>query len=141
MQKLNNQNGFAAFEIVVIVTALLFVGGAGYYAYRVHVTHTAQSGTIDVRELGIKLTISDINGWNYTVDPGTNNSTVDLEYQGYASGRLTRYNAPPSDPNILDQKQLGSYYFGLTRQPCPCDPIGEQAFNKLTSALNSAVAD
>jgi hypothetical protein len=134
--RLLNQKGFTSTSLVIIAVVLLMIAVAGYYT-----SNTIHRGTIDVKELGIKLTFSNINGWTYIIDPGTNNSTVDLEYQGYASGRLTRYNAPPSDPNILDQKQLGSYYFGLTRQPCPCNPIGEQAFNKLTSALNSATVD
>jgi hypothetical protein len=140
-----NQKGLTPILIVVIVGVLLITGIAGYYVYHVRNGHDGQSGTIDVKELGVKLTLPNRRDWNYTyrTEPsdGGGLRIATFDYQGYGSGVITRYNAVPNGYITYNKKQIGSFYLGLTRTVCPCNPIGEQAYDKLNAAFNLATAD
>lgn len=140
MRRHKNQSGFGAIEVIIVILLLVVVGVAGYYVYRLHANQTARPGTIDVKELGIKLTFSDIRGWTDT-SRTEYYPRVEFDYNGYGSARITQYNSASEGQPNNPQRQIGRYYYVLSRTPCPCSQIGFQAYDKLNAAFNTATAD
>jgi hypothetical protein len=146
MHRINSRQGFAAVEILVIVTALLIVGGTSYYAYRSHAKQSAsQNGTLDVKDLGIKLTFPDRNNWSYILNPGSNKSVI-LDYKDWGGvADITQYTSSPSPyyNNGIDRfsKQEGGTYIVLSKMGCPCSSQDDQYFAQAVTAFKSAVPD
>ncbi len=141
-----SQKGFTAIPVMIIVIVLLVIGGTGYAVYRVHAHHVTQSGAIDVKELGFKLTFPDANHWNYQISSSALGNGVTFSYVGWGGvGDITRYTGPPS-PNDHSgyrrfDKQIGKFYISLSKLGCPCTSQGDQYFAQLNTAFNTAMAD
>jgi hypothetical protein len=93
MQKLKNQNGFTAFDIIIVIVALVAIGAAGYFAYQARrntnndysvvvpkktATTTATSATtkpsseFDIKEWSVKMTLpTGLSGLSYSLDSKT----------------------------------------------------------------------
>ena len=140
MCKHKNQSGFGVIEVILVILLLAAVGIAGYYVYRPHTSQVAQPGTIDVKELGIKLTFSDIRGWTEALK-SESSPRAEFDYNGYGSGRITQYTSASEDQTNNPKRQIGRYYYVLSRTPCPCSQVGEQAYDKLNTAFSTAIAD
>jgi hypothetical protein len=146
MYRINNRHGFAAVEILVIVVALVIVGGAGYYAFRSHAKQsTSQNDTIDIKELSIKLTFPDRNSWSYMLNPGTKKSVI-LDYKARGGvADITQYSSSPSSyyNNGIDRfsEQVGSSYIVLSKMGCPCSSEDNQYFAQAVTAFKSATPD
>ncbi len=73
LKKINNQSGFTAFEIVIVIVAMLAIGAAGYFAYQArqdkndysaNVPHKKTTAPVkssqkvlEIKELGFKMTL------------------------------------------------------------------------------------
>lgn len=139
--KRKDQNGFGAIELILVTLLLIVIGATGYFIFKTHTDKTPQNGTFNIKELGIKLSFSDIHGWTYhKMDTGYY-PTVEFDYNGYGSGRITRYTSPSTDPSDHAQRHIGKFYYGLSRTRCPCSLIGEQAYDKLNVAFGKVTGN
>lgn len=143
-----NQKGFGLVEILLLIVAAGLISGAGWYVYRTHnssANSTAKSGTIDVKELGIKLTFSDANHWSYNLNQGPFKSAT-FNYVGWGGvAKITRYSSLTTlDESSTEQrynKHIGDFYVNLTKLGCPCSAEDNQYFTQLVTAFNTTSAD
>jgi len=138
---LTTQKGFTAVHTLISIILVIVIIGAGYSVYKVRNSDAAHSGIIDVKELGFKLSFSDVNHWSYQVSPDLSNS-VNFSYKGWGRvGYITRYSSINIYSDQSRFKRIGTFYLRLSKFGCPCTKQGDQYFAQLNNAFNTAEAD
>jgi hypothetical protein len=141
MRKIYYQAGFAGVEVLLIAVLAVVVGVGAYYELHGK-ANKPQTGYLDIKSVGIKLPLSDVNKWSYTLEA----TKTYINYTGEgAVANITQSTTPPmpSDNNGIDRlsKHIGSEYIVLGKMGCPCSSETEALFSQVATGFKAALPD